>query len=279
MERNERGAGSSRASLAEIFRDTQRMFSDDPELSAACAESRRGQRVYAASEDVAVPAPRFDSDAEVVVSRNRSFEAAAVYARAGRRTAVLNFANSFCPGGGVVHGARAQEECLCRTSTLYDALSAPGPMRLFYGPHMDGDDDLGTDDVIFTPGVVVFKSDTAAPEPVPSGERFSVDVLTCAAPDVCGLRDMDGGISDGELGRLHRSRARRILSVAAANRADALVLGAFGCGAFGNPPRVVAAAFRDVLAEFSRSFAAVEFAVYCSARDSENFSVFSEIFG
>ena len=46
-----------------------------------------------------------------------------------------------------------------------------------------------------------------------------------------------------------------------------LILGAFGCGAFQNPPEVVARAYKEVLAEFEYDFDTVEFAVYCLKRE------------
>ena len=53
----------------------------------------------------------------IVVSQKRTFDAASEYK--GMKTAVHNFASATNPGGGVVRGANAQEECLCRCSGLY----------------------------------------------------------------------------------------------------------------------------------------------------------------
>jgi uncharacterized protein (TIGR02452 family) len=78
---------------------------------------------------------------------------------------------------------------------------------------------------------------------------------------------------------LHEKRARRILDVAAFGQNDALILGAFGCGAFRNKPQVVAAAYKNVLADYRRAFKVIEFAVYCSPRDEENFLVFRRALG
>jgi uncharacterized protein (TIGR02452 family) len=84
-------------------------------------------------------------------------------------------------------------------------------------------------------------------------------------------------ISPDELRLLHEQRARRILTVAAQNKADVLILGAFGCGAFRNDPMVVAQAYNDVLAEFSHHFRTIEFAVYCRPHDDSNYRAFKEI--
>ncbi|MBR2255757.1 MAG: DUF2263 domain-containing protein [Blautia sp.] len=46
----------------------------------------------------------------------------------------LNFANAYTPGGSVSEGVMAQEECLCRSSNLYAALTVrkiPLTQKLF----------------------------------------------------------------------------------------------------------------------------------------------------
>ena len=60
---------------------------------------------------------------DVFVVRNTTFRCAAPRALCGK-TAVLNFANAYSPGG-VTQGVMAQEECLCRSSSLYAALTLP----------------------------------------------------------------------------------------------------------------------------------------------------------
>ena len=74
-------------------------------------------------------------------------------------------------------------------------------------------------------------------------------------------------------------RIRNILEVAAAQDADILVLGAFGCGAFNNPPALVADVFRGFLVsrEYGRYFRKVLFAIP-DRPGNQNFMVFQKAF-
>ena len=268
---------------AEAFRDTERMCRENGRLRVAIAASRKGQRLIAAGAAVGgVDLNRFDEVAKVVVSPKRTFEAAVAYA--GRmRTCAHNFASATNPGGGVVNGSSAQEEALCRCSTLYFNLNVREMWDGFYTPHREAHDPLHNDDVIYTPGVVVFKSDTAYPRTLVESEWKTLDVVTCAAPNLrerpsnrmnSGDGDKRVEISARDLQALHERRLRRILDVAAANGTEAIVLGAFGCGAFRNDPKVVAAAAKAVVADYIHAFRAIEFAVYCRPGDSANYDAF-----
>ena len=199
----------------------------------------------------------------------------------------MNFASASNPGGGVVNGSSAQEECLCRCSTLYYNLTEDYMWKNFYLPHRHAANPLHNDDLIYTPDVVIFKSDTAHPELLPESQWMRVNVITCAAPN---LRERpsnsfntgDGNnaakISDKDLGQLHVKRGRKILEAAAAYKNEIVILGAFGCGAFMNKPEVVANAYKQLVIEFQNAFETIEFAVYCSPYDDSNFRVFTEKF-
>lgn len=54
----------------------------------------------------------------------------------------------------------------------------------FYKPHRDAHDPIHNDDIIYTPGVAVFKTDTTAPQLLPESEWYDVDIITCAAPNL-----------------------------------------------------------------------------------------------
>ena len=265
--------------LVAVFNDTLQRIGSSMELQTAVNQSIASQQYIGDADKIDLPEPPYTEKAQVVVSRLRSFEAAAKYP--GQKVAVLNFASSTSPGGGVENGASAQEECLCRVSTLYPCLKTKTAWDKFYGPHRAAPNPLHNDDLIYTKDVVVLKDDDYHPLATP----FSVDVITCAAPN---LRDIpsnrynrhDGDavhISPEKLLELHLNRARKILSAAAANGAEVLILGAFGCGAFRNDPAVVAAAYQQALPQFLNHFKTVEFAVYCSPRDQRNYEAFTVI--
>lgn len=84
-------------------------------------------------------------------------------------------------------------------------------------------------------------------------------------------------VSNEELFDIHVSRATQIIKSAADNKADCLVLGAFGCGAFCNDPDVVARAYKEVLKTYRYYFEEIVFAVYCSPRDRSNYDAFRKV--
>ena len=273
-----------RLELTAIFQDTMRFIKTDPALHAASAASVQNTVLYPAGKTPALPENR-PFDTSVSVTKERSFQAAVRLRKEypDAEIAVHNFASATNPGGGVTRGSRAQEECLCRCSTLYPALAAPALRDSYYQFHKDRHDVRYTDACIYTPGVVICKSDTDFPERLPQEDWVTVDILTCAAPN---LREspynrMNPGsgssvkLSENELYDLHLQRARHLLSVAAANGDEVLVLGAFGCGAFQNDPSVVAKAYKDVMQEFGGRFLHVTFAVFCTERETRNFDAFS----
>ena len=268
-----------------IFRNTEKMCNENSRLKESIRKARDGQKLILAGE----PLPSFDRSrytdrVSLTVSKKRTLEAAAAYKN--MRAAVHNFASATNPGGGVTKGSTAQEECLCRCSALYEMLNTKEMWDGFYNPHRAASDPVHNDDIIYTPGVVVFKTDTSAPVTMPESEWYEVDVITCAAPN---LRDNPSNpynqndgmrkvkISDNELLEIHEKRLRRILDVAAYNDEEVVVLGAFGCGAFQNKPEVVARAAANVIGDYLNAFRIIEFAVYCSPRDLRNYYVFKRV--
>ncbi|MBQ8093935.1 MAG: TIGR02452 family protein, partial [Clostridia bacterium] len=209
----------------------------------------------------------------VKVTRQRTFEAAIeIHCRKPQdRIAVLNFASAVNPGGGVKHGARAQEESLCRCSNLYPVLNQQKNWDRYYKVNRQAGNPHYTDAIMYSPEIRIIKTDDGLYQRLPEDEFVSTDVITCAAPNLNPYAHAEHGfdrnrfmLGSEEQTALHRSRARHILSVAAAHDVDTLILGAFGCGAFSNDPKAVARAYAEVLQEYRYSFREIEFAVYCS---------------
>ncbi|MDO4492556.1 MAG: TIGR02452 family protein [Clostridia bacterium] len=273
----------NRSELVEIFQRTMHACKTEPALICTIGASVKAQRVIFAEEEVPVPEPKRSEPCALILSKDRTLAAAKKYANGKRKVAVLNFASFVTPGGGVTWGARAQEESLCRVSTLYPCLTDDSAAS-FYSEHKRKIDEclvdrMNNDDCIFTPGVCVLREDTFDGPFLQDRERYAVDVITCAAPDLREPQQLFTVPDEAEFRAQMAKRIRRVLAIAAANGADVLILGAFGCGAFMNPPKVVAKAFEDALAPFRKHFETIEFAVYAPVEDSDNYRAFAEIGG
>lgn len=266
----------SREQMAHVFAHTLEMIRQSDRLQHSIRQSIAAEKLYGENDRIVLPAnPGYAM--QISVSTSRSFQAAQLHKRnaPSKRVAVLNFASATTPGGGVISGARAQEESLCRCSTLYPCLDTPYLKENYYNYHRSRYSNLYTDACIYTPDVVVFKKDINIPEAAPEEDWYQVDVITCAAPN---LRHAAGSLTTEEQYRIHCSRARKILSAAAANGAERLVLGAFGCGAFCNDPSSVAMAYKDTLRIFEGYFECVEFAVFTAGGESQNYIAFRDVF-
>ena len=270
----------------EVFRDTLEWVEQNPVLSKSIAEAKKNTKVY--YEDEYPRFDRFEDSYEIFVSKERSFQAAIRLRRESpdARIAVMNFANAFRPGGGVKTGAGAQEESLCRTSTLYPLLYRKSLHTLFYKYHEMKGSPKATDSLIYTKGVIICKTDEELPMRMAEDDWVNVDVITVAAPDLRSKHNIHmplavNGLSmtDHELFGYHVKRAMHILTCAAANDADILILGAFGCGAFQNNPEVVSNAYRVALSQFPKVFKSIVFAVYDPSLKGGNFEVFNSILG
>ena len=260
----------------DIFNDTIDCCKSNKILSDAVAQSVNAQTVILENDTVVLEKKqlcKYDRETEILVSHKRTFEAAKHYADKGKKVCALNFANAFNPGGGVVLGATAQEEALCRISTLYPVIADDRMMKEYYLPHRKGCSALSNDDIIYTPNVKVFKTDTFIPQLMEEEQWYDVNVITCAAPDL-----RSGFISDQELEQIHLKRIKRIIETAICFSNDVLILGAFGCGAFFNNPKIVATVFKNILQNYKCAFETIEFAVYSKTDADPNFAAFKLFF-
>ncbi|CAJ2510674.1 Uu.00g062990.m01.CDS01 [Anthostomella pinea] len=194
--------------------------------------------------------------------------------------AMLSLASDKTPGGGWLSGAMAQEEALCYRSSLSLSLHA-----LYYPwSPLTG---------LYTRDVVVVRSSLDSGHrllspPTPAAQLPVVSVISVAAirrPAVRVASVADTGqaavFKYSADRRLTKSKMRLILRVAANKKHELLVLGAFGCGAFRNPPEDVARCWLEVLGETEFSggwWREIWFAVLDS-RDEGNFRIFEGVLG
>lgn|SRR5574344_1447133 len=198
-------------------------------------------------------------DTEISVVNADCMLVAEELAYEGYNVAILNMASRRNPGGGVLTGARAQEETLCRRSNLHRSLYQFAEFAEEYGlehsvHQYPMDNNHGG---IYTPAGTIFRK----------GEREGYALMdepyTSAFITVAGVYLQAGRILSPAMCEVVKNKIRTIFRLGATNGNDALVLGALGCGAFHNPPDVVARLFHEVLLEgpFKHRFRKLVFAI------------------
>ncbi|KAH0594141.1 hypothetical protein MHUMG1_07980 [Metarhizium humberi] len=181
---------------------------------------------------------------------------ASARAHGSRPPIVVNFANARTPGGGWLNGAVAQEEAICYRSSLAISLN----------PHHYP---LAADEGIYSPSVLVLRGDMASGHQLLVPQTPLADLPLVSAVTISAIRQP--AVRTFQLGRgaarlpahqqvqrvyardrdrsLTKAKMRLALRMAALHGHDMLVLGAFGCGVFGNPPDDVAHCWLEVLRE------------------------------
>jgi uncharacterized protein (TIGR02452 family) len=240
-------------------------------IGAAVAACVAGTHEFPPDHVVTLPQDRRGRHASQIVVQNETTLAAARRLSANHRTIALNFASAKNPGGGFLSGAEAQEESLARASSLYACLDG----RSMYPFHRRHDDSLHTDYVIYSPSVVVFRDDDGRLLENP----FTCSFLTAPAPNAGAVLQRDPARGD-ELRQALRRRIDKVLSVAAVEGYDAIILGAWGCGVFKNDPREVARQFQAALTgDFAGVFRLISFAVLDRSNDGGTIAPFERAFG
>jgi len=185
----------------------------------------------------------------------------------GCRPAVLNFASATNPGGGFLGGARAQEEYLARSSGLYACIKD----NAMYAFHRSRRDPLYTNFAIYSPDVPVFRSDGGSL----FDEPYTVGIITCPAVNAA---KVDFGRKN-EIGPAMWLRILKVLSIGVKHAHDSIVLGAWGCGAFGNDGHEISKLFHRALEQnFKGSYRQVVFAIVDWSRDRKFIGPFQEAF-
>ena len=206
---------------------------------------------------------RLNNKQIIILDEIDSVGAVFKYVNINEITAVLNFASYNNPGGNFINGSKAQEECLCHESYLYNVLK--GRIGYYKINHKNKNRSLYTDRALYSPNVRFTKE----------CKDVFCDVITCAAPNKTAAQKYYN-VSDEENSEVLKERIEFVLKIAQDNGVDNLILGAYGCGVFGQDPLEVAKIFKEFLSGKYKSFNKVIFAI--PNRLEMNYKCFKRIF-
>ncbi|WP_327143611.1 TIGR02452 family protein [Nocardia sp. NBC_01327] len=237
-------------------------------LTSGVDAAVRGTRMYG-PEPVSVIIRR-EADTVIAVTGESSLVAARrMLDTDPEPVAVLNFASARNPGGHYLAGARTQEEALCRASALYTTLLA---VPEYYEHHRHTPDPFYSDRVILSPAVPVFRDDAG----ILLDNPYAVGFLSSPSPRT-NVIEQELASEAYRVPAVLATRAERILETAGGYRR--LVLGAWGCGVYGNDPGVVAGVFHALLAgRFAGHFDEITFAILDRTPGETTLAAFRTVF-
>lgn len=239
-------------------------------IGSAVSKSIKGSLLY--DPDWSVEIPEYTNPSpSIEVTKESSLEAA--FRLKDLDPCLLNFASAKNPGGGFLRGTASQEESIARSSALYCTLMEHPK---FYAANKTASTDIGLyqDYAIYSPRVPVIRDDHG----FWLEEPYVVSVLTSPAPNRRAILDKYEATDrlEGLIKNTCQSRIIQILSIMAAHGHRTIILGAWGCGVFGNDPVVVAGVFKEALKQ-NPFFDNITFPIY-DREDSNVFVAFKEAF-
>ena len=223
---------------------------------------QKGSRFYTKPLDASNIPTLADGSTKIIVKNDDSIHCGHQLQQEGYNPVVLNLASRRNPGGGVKNGSRGsggeplpQHQplslyvSLCRICQDYSLEKSKFqyPMPVRFGG-------------IYVPDATVFRAgakDDFALLDTPYYMSF-VAVAAINHPEL----DRDGNICE-EDAALTKNKMRTMLRIGLLNGHDSIVLGAFGCGAFHNPPKHIARLFHEVIdeEEFMDKYKLIAFAI------------------
>lgn len=208
------------------------------------------------------------SNPKIEVSLETTTQAAYRLLSEGKDDVVaLNFASARNVGGGFLGGAIAQEEDLCRQSGLYACLKNK---PTYYNENILYPNSLYTDNIIYSPNVPFIRDNDLQWLDKP----YSLSIISAPAPNISSMTNIDFE----ELNKVIYNRIIKILEIAQFYNHKNIILGAWGCGAFGNDPELIANSFKKALKEIP-AFKHICFAIYDKRDGTPVFNTFLNVFG
>jgi uncharacterized protein (TIGR02452 family) len=194
---------------------------------------------------------------EVVVVKGDCLEVAEKEQRMDNKVAVLVFASPVEPGGAMAEGNNGQEEDICRRSNLFDLM-----WKLLYNsdrfselyPLVDLNHAAEVDPsysqkkfngMFLTSAVTVFRAGKDKNYAFLE-KPFDVGMLISPALRKPQLTDQNTYLRKEDQEQIEKVIITQLRASHEKNY-DTVILGAFGCGAFQNPPALIAQLYKDII--------------------------------
>ncbi|MBS0654644.1 MAG: TIGR02452 family protein [Verrucomicrobia bacterium] len=275
---SEKDIPAQKSMLAKVFKQTQEAVKNGFSVNGkqikispdSIKKMQTGSLLIEHPKPVAIKNPHKKTN--VTVRNGDTIAVASELQQNGAKVVALNMANAHHPGGGVEHGARAQEESIFRASNYHQSLyrEENKTLDVLFGKKAYH---VPTTGGIYSPSVSVFR------KPIQEGFAFQepveLDFIASAAFNLNHNKDKPKDYDKQMLEKI-----RGIFRIAAGTGHDTMVLGAFGCGAFKNDPKKVSALFKQVIQEkeFKGAFSTIVFAVINDHAGKQNFEAFDKAF-
>jgi len=276
---NDNNRKEMRKKCAIIFKDTYDKCEKYTPLRESIEQSIENTKFYLEGNKFDLNDKEIKSkEYNIIITPDRTLEAVQKYYISKDKKGkigVLNFASAKKPGGGVWTGARSQEESLCRASTLYPCLNTEFLKDNYYSYHIEKKSE-NTNRIIYIPNILVFKSDNNVfSEMLNEKDWYNIDVITCSAHNQRAYK-----VENEKLKEINYYKIKAIIECAVENDVDNLILGAYGCGAFGNDPQLISEAFKIILIdeEYYKYFENVHFAIFTTLNETKNLNEFKHTF-
>lgn len=202
-----------------------------------------------------------------------------LYDKYKENVCILNFASGFSPCGGFLNGAMAQEEAIAYCSNLYK-LQTDKQVYKYYNLNRDNNSCVYLDNMILSE-VVFFRDEKFNILDISdSSDGGFPKVSIVTAPAVNLKRAKRQGEKIAKPNDIMENRMRKILKLMAHSGKTNIVLGAFGCGAYGNDNRVICKIWHKLLIEenLQANFESITFAILNTQR-VDNKTEYDNVFG
>jgi len=185
----------------------------------------------------------------------------------GSQVGVLNFASAYNPGGGFINGSMAQEEALAYASDLYYQQQD----SQFYEINKKEKSKCYTDTANYSQ-VTFFRDSNFNFVRTP----YVVNIVTCPAVNMTALQNKGADLDVAE--KVMYERMRKVLCLFAEKGCSTIILGAWGCGIFGNDSKTIANNWYKLLREegYKKYFKQIIFSVLDTGRGS-TYAIFKDM--